>query len=46
MAAFIAAENTADAQFLKNLLNGAHDLVAWKHLLYYRFLPGLWRNLK
>ena len=26
--------------------NGAHDLVAWKHLLYYRFLPGLWRNLK
>ena len=26
--------------------NGAHDLVAWKHLLYYRFLPGLWKNLK
>ena len=25
--------------------NGAHDLVAWKHLLYYRFLPGLWKNL-
>ena len=25
--------------------NGAHDLVAWKHLLYYRFLPNLWRNL-
>ena len=24
--------------------NGAHDLVAWKHLLYYRFLPNLWRN--
>ena len=23
--------------------NGAHDLVAWKHLLYYRFLPNLWR---
>ena len=26
--------------------NGAHDLVAWKHLLYYRFLPSLWKNLK
>ena len=26
--------------------NGAHDLVAWKHLLYYRFLPNLWKNLK
>lgn len=26
--------------------NGAHDLVAWKHLLYYRFLPGLWKELK
>ena len=25
--------------------NGAHDLVAWKHLLYYRFLPGLWKSL-
>ena len=25
--------------------NGAHDLVAWKHLLYYRFLPELWKNL-
>ena len=24
--------------------NGAHDLVAWKHLLYYQFLPNLWRN--
>ena len=24
--------------------NGAHDLVAWKHLLYYRFLPNLWRT--
>ena len=24
--------------------NGAHDLVAWKHLLYYRFLPNLWKN--
>lgn len=26
--------------------NGAHDLVAWKHLLYYAFLPNLWKNLK
>jgi enterochelin esterase family protein len=26
--------------------NGAHDLVAWKHLLYYRFLPNLWKDLK
>lgn len=25
--------------------NGTHDLVAWKHLLYYRFLPELWKNL-
>ena len=25
--------------------NGAHDLVAWKHLLYCRFLPELWKNL-
>ena len=24
--------------------NGAHDLVAWKHLLYYRFLPNLWKS--
>ncbi|MDH6341565.1 enterochelin esterase-like enzyme [Parabacteroides sp. PFB2-12] len=23
---------------------GAHDLIAWRHLLYYRFLPNLWRN--
>ena len=23
---------------------GAHDLVTWRHLLYYHFLPGLWRN--
>lgn len=24
--------------------NGAHDLVAWRHLLYYCFLPNLWRT--
>ncbi len=24
--------------------NGAHDLIAWRHLLYYRFLPNLWRT--
>jgi enterochelin esterase family protein len=24
--------------------DGAHDFVTWRHLLYYRFLPGLWRN--
>ncbi len=24
---------------------GAHDLIAWRHLLYYRFLPNLWRKL-
>lgn len=23
---------------------GGHDLVTWRHLLYYRFLPNLWRN--
>jgi enterochelin esterase family protein len=23
---------------------GAHDFVTWRHLLYYRFLPGLWRK--
>jgi enterochelin esterase-like enzyme len=23
---------------------GAHDLIAWRHLLYYRFLPNLWRR--
>jgi enterochelin esterase-like enzyme len=23
---------------------GAHDLITWRHLLYYRFLPNLWRN--
>lgn len=23
---------------------GAHDLITWRHLLYYRFLPTLWRN--
>ncbi len=23
---------------------GAHDLIAWRHLLYYRFLPNLWRE--
>ncbi len=22
---------------------GAHDLITWRHLLYYRFLPNLWR---
>lgn len=25
--------------------NGAHDLVTWRHLLYYRFLPNLWKNI-
>jgi len=24
--------------------DGAHDFVTWRHLLYYRFLPGLWRS--
>lgn len=23
---------------------GAHDFITWKHLLYYRFLPNLWRQ--
>lgn len=23
---------------------GAHDLITWRHLLYYQFLPNLWRN--
>lgn len=23
---------------------GAHDLITWRHLLYYRFLPNLWRS--
>lgn len=23
--------------------NGAHDFVTWRHLLYYEFLPKLWR---
>lgn len=23
---------------------GGHDWATWRHLLYYRFLPGLWRN--
>ena len=23
---------------------GAHDLVTWRHLLYFRFLPNLWRS--
>jgi enterochelin esterase family protein len=23
---------------------GAHDLITWRHLLYYRFLPNLFRN--
>jgi enterochelin esterase-like enzyme len=26
--------------------NGAHDLITWRHLLYYRFLPNLFRNQK
>lgn len=24
--------------------NGGHDWATWRHLLYYRFLPGLWRQ--
>lgn len=24
--------------------NGAHDFITWRHLLYYRFLPELWKN--
>jgi enterochelin esterase family protein len=24
--------------------SGAHDWATWRHLLYYRFLPGLWRS--
>jgi enterochelin esterase-like enzyme len=24
--------------------DGAHDWATWRHLLYYNFLPGLWRN--
>ena len=24
--------------------DGAHDFVTWRHLLYYRFLPNLWRD--
>jgi enterochelin esterase-like enzyme len=24
--------------------DGAHDFVTWRHLLYYKFLPGLWRK--
>jgi enterochelin esterase-like enzyme len=24
--------------------DGAHDFITWRHLLYYRFLPNLWRN--
>jgi len=24
--------------------DGAHDFVTWRHLLYYRFLPELWRT--
>jgi len=23
---------------------GAHDFITWRHLLYYKFLPGLWRK--
>ena len=25
---------------------GAQDLVTWRHLLYFKFLPHLWQNLK
>jgi enterochelin esterase family protein len=24
--------------------NGGHDWSTWRHLLYYRFLPQLWKN--
>ncbi len=24
--------------------NGAHDFITWRHLLYYEFLPKLWKN--
>lgn len=24
--------------------NGAHDFITWRHLLYYEFLPKLWRK--
>jgi S-formylglutathione hydrolase FrmB len=24
--------------------DGAHDFVTWRHLLYYQFLPNLWRT--
>jgi enterochelin esterase-like enzyme len=24
--------------------SGAHDFITWRHLLYYKFLPGLWRK--
>ena len=24
--------------------DGGHDWATWRHLLYYKFLPGLWRN--
>jgi len=24
--------------------DGAHDFITWRHLLYYRFLPTLWRK--
>ena len=24
--------------------NGAHDFVTWRHLMYYQFLPKLWRR--
>ncbi len=23
---------------------GGHDWTTWRHLLYYRFLPNLWRK--
>jgi enterochelin esterase-like enzyme len=25
--------------------DGGHDWATWRHLLYYKFLPGLWRDL-
>jgi enterochelin esterase family protein len=24
--------------------HGGHDWATWRHLLYYRFLPNLWRK--
>lgn len=25
--------------------HGGHDWATWRHLLYFRFLPGLWKDL-